>query len=205
MARALVLKLGDEESRFGILKVDREKLYGKKQRVIVDEQNRPCAPAWLTADGSALVPLGGTAHVWMDERWAATETEGRAAVDGEGKPLAEVGSTLDVAQAVEPVSPRTLLEHVTDTVYELDVELLGEQLKDALSRGNILSCPFAYRGGHAGPDGAPIERAFILQNDVGIFALVGRATGFQPLSREVLPPPEDEGDELEADLDFSML
>lgn len=204
MARALILKLGDEESRFGILKVDREKLYGRKQRVIVDEENRPCAPAWLTADGSALVPLGGTAHVWTDERWAAVETEGRRAVDEAGQPLAEVASTLEVAQVVEPVSPETLLAHVTDTVYELDAELLGDQMKDALARGNILSCPFSYRGGHAGKDGLPAERAFILQNDAGVFALVGRPTGFQPLSREILPSP-DEDDELEADLDFSML
>jgi hypothetical protein len=200
MARALVLKLGDEESRFGILKVDREKLYGKKERVVVDEENRPCAPAWLTADGSALVPLGGTAHVWIDERWTAFETDQRKAVDAEGQALPEVASTLDVAQLAEPVAPERLLEHVTHTVYELDVESLGATLKDALDRGLILECPFSYRGGH------DHDRAFVVQNDQGIFALVGSPTGFQPLSREVLPEQADgENDELEGDLDFSML
>ncbi len=199
MARALVLKIGDEESRFNITKLDREKLYGKKERVIVDEENRPCAPAWLTADGSALVPLGGTAHVWMDEQWTAYETNERQAVDGEGAPLAEVPSTLDVAQDAEVVGPERLLDHVTATIYQLDVEALGEAAASALDQGAVLECAFSYRGGHE-PD-----RVFVVKNDAGIFALVGRATGFAMLRREVLPAIDEGDDELEGDLDFSMI
>lgn len=199
VARALVLRLGDEESRFGITKVDREKLYGKKERVIVDELNRPCQPAWLTADGSALVPTGGTAHVWMDERWNAFETEQRRAVDETGQPVAEIASTLDVPQVAVEVTAERMLEHVTQTVYELDPEALGPSLKAALEAGSIFECPFSYRGGHEA------GRAFVLQNDAGLFALLGKPTGFQMLSREVLPENPAEDDELEGDLDFSML
>lgn len=199
MARALVLKLGDEESRFSITKVDREKLYGKKERVIVDEENRPCAPAWLTADGSALVPLGGTAHVWMDERWMAFETNERKAVDADGAALVEVPSTLDVAQDAEVVSAERLLDHVTATIYQLDPESLGEAAASALDQGAVLECAFSYRGGHD-PD-----RAFVVKNDAGLFALVGRPTGFAMLRREVLPALDEGDDELEGDLDFSMI
>jgi hypothetical protein len=195
----LVLKLGDEESRFSILKVDREKLYGKKERVIVDEENRPCAPAWLTADGSALVPVGGTAHVWMDERWEAFETNERQAVDAQGAALPEVPSTLDVAQDAEVVSAERLLDHVTATVYQLDVEAIGEAASSALDQGAVLECTFSYRGGHE-PD-----RVFVVKNDAGLFALVGRAAGFGMLHREVLPELDQGDDELEGDLDFSMI
>jgi hypothetical protein len=200
VARALVLRLGDEESRFGITKVDREKLYGKKERVIVDELNRPCSPAWLTADGSALVPGGGTAHVWMDEKWNAFETEQRRAVDEEKKPLPEIPSTLDVPQAATRVSAERLLEHVTQTVYELDVEALGPEMKSELAKGAIFEASFVYRGGHE--EG----RVFVLENEAGIFALLGKPTGFAMVSREILPEaPSDGDDELEGDLDFSML
>lgn len=199
MARALVLKLGDEESRFTILKVDREKLYGKKERVIVDEENRPCAPAWLTADGSALVPVGGTAHVWMDERWTSFETNERVAVDAEGEALLEGPSTLDVAQDAEVVGAERLLDHVTSTLYQLDVEVLGEAAASALDQGAVLECTFSYRGGHD-PD-----RIFVVKNDVGVFALVGRPTGFGMLRRDVLPELDQGDDELEGDLDFSMI
>jgi hypothetical protein len=186
--------------RFGITKVDREKLYGKKERVIVDELNRPCSPAWLTADGSALVPGGGTAHVWMDEKWNAFETEQRRAVDEEKKPLPEIPSTLDVPQAATRVSAERLLEHVTQTVYELDVEALGPEMKSELAKGAIFEASFVYRGGHE--EG----RVFVLENEAGIFALLGKPTGFAMVSREILPEaPSDGDDELEGDLDFSML
>lgn len=200
MARALVLSLGGEESRFQIVKVDREKLYGKKERVVVDEENRPCTPAWLTADGSALVPAGGTAHVWIDERWDATEMNARKAVDADGQPLVQHPSTLDVPQEARRVPADRVLDHLTHTVYELAPEALGAAARAALEEGAILEVPFAYRGGYEA------DRAFVLQNAEGIFALVGRPTGFQMLSHQVQPELESpEGDELEGDLDFSMM
>ena len=54
MARSIVVRLGDEESAFGFTKVEREKLYGKKERVVVDETGRECDAAWLTPDGAVL-------------------------------------------------------------------------------------------------------------------------------------------------------
>ena len=54
MAKNIVVRWGGEETAFGFTKVEREKLYGKKDRVVVDEQGRVCSSAWLTADGSAL-------------------------------------------------------------------------------------------------------------------------------------------------------
>lgn len=200
MARALVLVLGDEESRFQITKLDREKLYGKKERVIVDEENRPCQPAWLTADGSALVPVGGTAHVWIDEAWTAAEQGERKAVDPEGEALVEHASTLDVPQAAAPVPAERVLDHVTHTVYELSPESIGAAMRAALKEGAIFEVPFAYRGGYER------DRAFVLENGEGIFALVGRPTGFPMLSHQVQPALEGpEDDELEGDLDFSMM
>jgi hypothetical protein len=200
VARALVLKLGDEESRFGITKLDRDKLYGKKERVIVDEENRPCQPAWLTADGSALVPLGGTAHVWIDEGWGSAEQSERKAVDQEGNALVEHPSTLDVPQLATAVPPERVLDHVTSTIYELTPDSLGDAMRAALEGGAIFEVPFAYRGGHEQ------DRAFVLGNAEGIFALVGRPTGFSMLSHQVQPALEGpEDDELEGDLDFSMM
>lgn len=200
MARAIVLRLGDEESRFGITKLDREKLYGKKERVVVDEENRPCQPGWLTADGSALVPVGGTAHVWIDESWTAAEQNERKAVDEAGQPLVLHPSTLDVPQSAVQVPPERVLDHVTHTIYELSAESVGASLRAALKEGAIFEVPFAYRDGHDS------DRAFVLESPEGIFALVGRPTGFQMLSHQVQPALEGpEDDELEGDLDFSMM
>lgn len=203
MARAIVVRLDGEESAFAFTKVDREKLYGRKQRVVVDESGRACAAAWLTADGTALVPNGGTAHVWCDERWDAAEQEERLAVDEGGHVLAACASTLGVAQDARTVDARRVLDHLVTSVYQLVPEAISEALAERLAAGEIVEAPFRYR------DGYDEETLFLLSNDEGYFALVGRPTGFEPLAREALPleiePGGEEGDELSDDLDFSMM
>lgn len=201
MAKNIVVRLGDEESAFAFTKVEREKLYGKKERVVVDEQGRPCSSAWLTADGSALVLAGGTAHVHVDERWSSYEQEDRRAVDLEGRPLEMRPSTLGVAQDLVEASAERLLDHTTTVVYQLEPESLGETLRSALEAGRIFEAPFLYR------DGLTPEVLFLLRNDEGVFALVGRATGFDFVRREALPEPEtvEREDDLDGDLDFGMM
>jgi hypothetical protein len=201
MAKGIVVRVGNEESSFALTKVEREKLYGKKERVVVDELGRTCSPAWLTSDGTALVPLGGTAHVWIDERWGAHDAGARRAVDAEGRPLVPAPSTLGVSQDAFEVGAARLLEHVTHTVYELTPESLADTLRTALARGAIFEAPFVYRESYE-PD-----RVFLLASEEGTFALVGRPTGFSMLERaQPAPPPAPDGDdELEDDLDFSML
>ncbi len=201
MAKNIVVRLGDEESAFDFSKVEREKIYGKKERVVVDEQGRECSSAWLTADGSALVLSGGTAHVNVDDRWTAYEQEERRAVDLEGRPLETVPSTLGVAQELREASVERLLDHTTSVVYQLDPAQLGEQLRAALAAGKLFEAPFLYR------DGLTPDSVFLLQNDEGLFALVGRATGFDFVRRETLPEAEtaEREDDLDGDLDFSMM
>lgn len=203
MARSIVVRVQDEESTFGFVKVEREKLYGKKQRVVVDERERDCATAWLTADGTALVPTGGTAHVWVDERWDAVEQDARIAVDESGRALETKPSTLGVAQEGTVVSAQRVLDHVITSVYQLAPEALGPQLDAALVDGAIVELPFRYR------DGLDDDAMFVLRNDDGVFALVGRHAGFELLAREELPVGiemgGDDGDELSDDLDFSMM
>lgn len=200
MARSIVVRLGDEESTFGFTKVEREKLYGKKERVVVDENGRECDGAWLTPDGAVLVPMGGTAHLWMDERWDAREQSERLAVDLEGKPVQQKPSTLGVAQALREVDARRVLEIVTNNVYQLDPEALGPLLDTALKAGKIFELPFAYR------DGFEADVALLLANDEGAFALIGRPAGFEMVGRDVAPPEEVAGpDDLDGDLDFNML
>ena len=56
MARGFVVRFGEEESTFAMSKIDREKLYGRKERLVVDEEGKACSAAYLTADGIALIP-----------------------------------------------------------------------------------------------------------------------------------------------------
>jgi hypothetical protein len=203
-SREIVLSLSGEVSSFRFTKVDRAKLYGRRERVIEDEQGNRCVSAYLTADGAALVPPGGTAHVYVDEGFDTIERGSLVAVDNDGKKLDIVPSTLGVAQELTPVRPQRLLDCVIASVYQLDANELGAGLKKALADGELFGCPYRYR------DGYDSECLFVMQTDEGFFALVGRDTRFEFLPRELQPvaetaPTEEEEDELSEDLDFSMM
>jgi hypothetical protein len=201
MAKNIVVRWEGEESAFPFVKVERDKLYGSKERVIVDEQGRTCSSAWLTADGSALVLAGGTAHVNVDDAWTAYEQDERRAVDLEGRALETQPSTLGVAQDLVEASVDRLLDCTTSVVYQLETDGISASLLAALSSGTIFEAPFLYR------DGLSADSVFLVKNDEGVFALVGRPTGFDFVKRDALPEPEtaEREDELDADLDFSMM
>ncbi len=201
MAKNIVVRWGGEESAFAFTKVERDKLYGSKERVIVDVEGRACSSAWLTADGSALVLGGGTAHVNVDDAWTAYEQDERRAVDAEGRALDTQPSTLGVAQDLVEASVDRLLDCTTSVVYQLETDAIGPTLQAALAAGKIFEAPFLYR------DGLTADSVFLVKNDEGMFAMIGRATGFDFVRRDALPEPEtaEREDDLDADLDFSML
>jgi hypothetical protein len=201
VARTISLRLGSDVTEFSFSKINRERLYGKKERVVVDESGNACRAAWLTVDGSALVLTGGTAHVWVDPAWSAVELDARRAVDAENAPLPLRPSTLGVAQDATPATVERVLEHVVDAVYALSADALGTELRERLEAGEIFEAPFSYR------DGYEEDVLFILRTDEGIFGLVSRPTRFSFVSRDALPPDVqgDADDDLEGDLDFSMI
>ena len=195
--REIVVSYAGEESAFKFAKVDRAKLYGRKERVILDENGQRCVPAYLTADGAALVPPGGTAHVYVDEAFETIERSLLSAVDDEGKKLETTPSTLG-AHGLE-----RLLDHLVSSVYQLEAETLGSALQKALADGDLFECRYNYR------DGYDPDALFLLQNEEGVFALVARPTGFGFIAREAPPVEEtaagDDADDLDDDLDFSMM
>jgi hypothetical protein len=199
MAKGLVVTWDGETSAFGLARIDREKLYGRKERVVVDEQERPCASASLTADGSALIPSGGVSMLYVDD---ALDTVERS----ELVPLTEAGtrappkpSTLGVPQELGPVTPARILEHVTTHVYALSNDEVGPRLAKALKEGTIFETRFNYRDDYAD---APV---FLLENDQGVFALVSAETGFAHVEKETAFAADDGAEDLEGELDFGMM
>ncbi len=200
--REIVLSYSGEESSFDFALVDRAKLYGRKERVILDENGAPCVGAYLTADGAALVPPGGTAHLYVDEYFDTIDRSQLRAVDDEGKPMELIASTLGAPQPLVPIRPERILECVVSRVYQLSPSSLSPALKTALDDGEIFESPFNYR------DGYDADVLFLLANEEGIFGLIAGPSGFDFITREAQPEAvrdEPELDELDDDLDFSMM
>lgn len=200
--REIVVGFRGETSSFRFAKVDRSKLYGRRERVVLDESGAPCTAALLTADGAALAPPGSIAHVYVDDALGTVDRAELTAVDREGKPQKSVPATLGAEQPLTTATPEEVLEHVVVSVYQLDPTSLGDALKASLAEGTIHKTGYSYR------DGFDLHPLFLLQNEEGLFGLVGRPTEFEFLARTSLAEeeaePSDE-DELADDLDFSMM
>jgi hypothetical protein len=204
MGRGIVVGFNGESSEFELAKVERDKLYGRKVRLVVDEQGRVCKPALLTRDGSAVAPPGCVAHLYVDERFEAIERDELKAVDEKGNPVELVKSTLGVEQVLTgPVDPSRVLDCQVVSTYTLTPTKLGDALKAGLDGGGIYETRFNYR------DDYSAETCFLLKNEAGYFALVANPLEYEFLGREILAqapaaaPDDDEG--AEDELDFSMM
>ena len=202
MARSIVVNWGGNVSTFGISKVDREKLYGKRTRMVVDENGEPCTMATLTRDGSALLPPGSLAMLYVNDDFEVCERSDLRALSADGELLDEVESTLGVEVPLSgPVTPERVLDFVAKSVYQLDAEELDASLREALEAGQIFETRFNYRKGFDD------NTLFLLKNDEGFFGLVSEPAGFEFLYREQATSMNDDDAEdpfEDDDLDFSM-
>lgn len=201
MARTIVVNFDGAVSEFGLTRVSREKLYGKRVKVVVDEDGNPTESAYLTRDGAALLLKGAMAMLYVDDDFDVAERSDLQAVDPEGEPIEPVDSTLGVEQNLEgPIDPTRVLDHNAKAVYQLDPEAVSDSLKGLLADGKIFETKFNYRKGF---DWNP---AFLFQNEEGYFAVVGEEARFEFLYKEQAPVLDDDDEDPfeEDDLDFSM-
>lgn len=199
----VIVNYNGEVTEFGITRITREKLYGKKRRVVVDDDGEECVLAYLTRDGAALLPSGTTAYMYVTPEAEVVDRKELQALQSDGTPVEKVDSTLGVPQEVtEPVDISRILEHLVTAVYELSADELGPNLVSALDEGKVFEIRFNYR---AGFEDWP---AFILKNQDGnYFCLVCDEANFEFFYPETELPEEAEGEEEDPfadDLDFSM-
>lgn len=198
MARPIVVRYQGHESRFDFEKLERSRLYGRRRRVPMDPQGRPCTRASLTGDGRLLIVSGMTAQGYFDAGGRWIPTSDLVGLDADGRPLPLKPSTLGEAQELRgPVSPQEVLDLPVTAVYLLNPQDLHPTLQEALAKGHIFGLPFNWRADFRE------EQAFLLQNDQGLFALVGQPAAPAWLAHEAPPVVAEDADE-EGDLDFEM-
>ena len=202
MAKPIVVSFGGTESTFGISRIDRSKLYGRRQRFPLDPTGERCQRAALTDDGSLLVLTGMTAQGYFDPDGSWVPNNQLIGLSPEGEPVERVPSTLGVPQPLEgPIPPTELLDLQVLSVYLLDPEDVDMDLAHKLANGQIFKFGFSYRGGYNA------ETGVLVGNDEGLFALIGRpkVLEWSELEQVVQPLLDDEDDDdFDDDLDFEM-
>jgi len=199
MAKPVIVTSDGETIMFSPTRVNRIKIYGARKRLAVDSDGRACTRAALTADGSQLLVSGMTAQGYFttEGRWVARAE--MVGLDTEGHVVDTKPSTLGVPQVLEgPVDPLEVLTLEIESVFWLEPEHASSGLIDKLKRGEVYKCPFNYAAG------LEVETAYLVANDDGVFALVGK-----PVVERWVEEGEmfvlSEGEEETEDLDFEAL
>lgn len=200
MAKPLVVALGAENFSFTVSEVERSDLYGTRKRVPTDAQGRACARAALTADGSLLIAAGMSGQGYFDAAGRYVPRARLVGVDVQGAVVESQPSTLGVPQALQgPVDPADVLALELLSVYLLEPEPASGALVDRLKAGDIFACDFNYAAS------LEVERAYLLANDQGIFALVGKPAQVEWVQEGARFAPPVEAADAADDLDFEML
>jgi hypothetical protein len=197
LAKPVMAAFADAVISFDASRVDRNKIYGARKRAAFDGADRPCTRASLSLDGALLFTSGMLGQAYFTREGRVVARSEMVGLDAEGNPVATTPSTLGVAQALEgPVDPAELLDVDFDAVYLLLPEDAQSALVGRLTAGEIFRLPFNYAASlQAGT-------AYVLSNDQGIFALVGRPATVNWVEEEsvfVADTSEEDVDDLDFD------
>lgn len=203
--RELTFSWQDAPVALGLEKVDRSKLYGFVEEVVLDEDGTPCELATLAGDGRTVIPKGGTGLVYLDHEGRWIERDDMTAVTPEGEVLEATPSSFDAPIALETrATADDVLGCDARLVYQLHTtDSLPEALAAALGEGAIFTFPFAYRASLT-PD-----TAFLLEGaQGGLFLLACVPLEVQFVRHTPRVPPELVDGDGTADgelLDFDLL
>jgi hypothetical protein len=191
MARPLVLSLDGREFDVGIVKIDREKLYGKVEIEASDQKGNPAQLLILAPDGKTLIDKGGTALATVDENGDSISRTDLVAVDEDGQKIETVPSSFNQVNVLRRASVEDYLSQLVKSIYLIDTVEEADQkyLQDHVSAGLIYNFDFSYRGG------TEYDNAFVIGNKSDAFMIVGKPAEleFVKLNQAVdLDPTEEE-------------
>ena len=200
MAKVIAVTLGGSQSTFSFTSIDRAAIYGKRRRVALDADGKPCTRASLLDDGSMILRSGMTGQGYFLPDGTFLKQAELEGYDADGQPLAKAPSTLGVPQDLEgPVTPQDVLNLRVQSIYALAPESIDESLKLELESGSVYRFTFNFREDYRA------ETAMLIANDNGFFALVGQPVHYEWSRLEMvseLPASDVDSDDDDLDFDF---
>lgn len=199
MAKPIVASLSGKEYSFNLSKIDRTKIYGSKKRVALDSQGRFCTRAALSSDGAHLLLTGMTAQAYFKQDGHLVAKQEMVGITPDGKLVEQIPSTLGVAQNLEgPVNPSEVLSLEVESIYFLESIDPASELLDKLNSGEIYKLPINYSAG------LDMETGYLMANDEGCFAVVGKPAQTQWIESATLFESVEATEDAD-DLDFESM
>jgi hypothetical protein len=203
MARALILSLDGEEFPVTLVKIDREKLYGRVEIEAYDEKGKPAELRVLAADGKTLIDKGGTALATVNDKGDSVERSVLVPVNADGERIEQVPSSFGRTNELMPATVEDYFRQIVKSVYLVQPHENADigPLHDHLSTDQMFTFPFSWRGG------VEYDSAFLIGAGKDAFMVVGKQAEFQFIKLNqpsVLDSTEEE--EISADdLDFDLM
>lgn len=203
MARPLLLSLDGQEFPVTLVKIDREKLYGKVDIEAFDEKGREAALRVLAADGKTLIDKGGTALATVTDKGDSVDRNDLVPVDADGDKIEQVKSSFLEPNVLKEATIEDYFLQIVKSVYLVRPHENADikELHDHLSTKRMFTFPFSWRGG------IEHDNAFVIGAGGEAFIVVGKQAEFQFVKLNqaaVLDSTEEE--EISADdLDFDLM
>ena len=203
MAKPLIFKINNQIYDLEPLKLDRKKLYGWTEKIVLDDEENECNTLSLYSDLAMIIPKGGTGLGTIGEDGTWVEKSDMMYINEDGSPAVLVPSSYDgEIDLNETVTHEIFLEHNITSVYSLQGEENHPNFVKAIQDNKeIFTFEFNFRADYEG------DPAFLVENEGEVFVLVGKKIEFEFIGLEesgVLDEEETTEDE-EDEFDFSMM
>ncbi len=203
MAKPLKFKIADTVYDLEPLKLDRKKLYGWTEKIVLDDKGKECNTLSLYSNLLMIIPKGGVGLGAIGEDGTWIEKSDMMYVNEDGTPAILVPSSYDGEILLDKtVALEEYLSHNITAVYSLQGEENHPDFVKAIQDNKeIFTFVFNYRADYEG------DPAFLIENDGEVFVLVGKKIEFKFIGLEEAGVLEDEdtAEDENDEFDFSMM
>lgn len=198
MARKVKFNINDTLLESGIVKVDRAKLYGSTKKIVRDMKGNECVLSNLY-NGDRILPKGSISQVLLDNEGLFVSRSALVGFNSSNKKIDKVSSIFSIDNRCKKVDLDEFLSVSVKSIYQLTIEE-GDQEKWNILFANdeIYHFVFNYREDYEGDD------AYIITNGSNLFITVGTKNDFEFLEQNNIVIDDEEDEEIDDELDFSM-
>lgn len=199
MGRKVSFKIQGDLLESEIVKVDRTKIYGSSEKIILDTNKEECVLSDLY-EGSIILPKGSVGQVLIDDSGNSVSRSELIGFNLQGEKVEKVPSIFSIENNCKKVEIDDFISSSIKSIYQLNIdETQIESWKKYFLNDEVYLFEFNYREDYEGDD------AFLISNEEGFFISVGKKNEFEFLElSNVSVEDTNEDIEIEDDLDFSM-
>ena len=199
MGRKVSFKIQGDLLESEIVKVDRTKIYGSSEKIVLDTNKEECVLSDLY-EGSIILPKGSVGQVLIDDSGNSVSRSELIGFNLQGEKVEKVPSIFSIENNCKKVEIDDFISSSIKSIYQLNIdETQIESWKKYFLNDEVYLFEFNYREDYEGDD------AFLISNEEGFFISVGKKNEFEFIElSNVSVEDTDEDIEIEDDLDFSM-